>query len=63
MTALISPRSVKSCANIEWSITQTNDGRGRLSLSLSNIGATVKYNLTPFNAHTVSQSRSTSSHI
>ena len=33
VTALISPRSVKSCANIEWSITQTNDGRGRLSLS------------------------------
>ena len=55
VTALISPRSVKSCANIEWSITQTNDRRttGRsLSLSLSNIGATVKHNLTPLNAHT-----------
>ena len=51
VTALISPRSVKSCANIEWSITQTNDRRttGR---SLSNIGATVKHNLTPLNAHT-----------
>ena len=40
VTALISPRSVKSCANIEWSITQTNDRRttGRadaLSLCLS----------------------------
>ena len=38
VTALISPRSVKSCANIEWSITQTNDRRttGRtLSLSVS----------------------------
>ena len=57
VTALISPRSVKSCANIEWSITQTNDRRttGRslsLSLPLSNIGATVKHNLTPLNAHT-----------
>ena len=57
VTALISPRSVKSCANIEWSITQTNDrrttGRGHsLCVSLSNIGATVKHNLTPLNAHT-----------
>lgn len=57
VTALISPRSVKSCANIEWSITQTNDRRttGRrhsLCVSLSNIGATVKHNLTPLNAHT-----------
>ena len=36
VTALISPRSVKSCANIEWSITQTNDRQttGR-SLSVS----------------------------